>query len=149
MWCIASQAYLNVKLNQPPCHHWSWGLSNKIFHKGARKHWLKVSFFFFFFFIAAHVKPSQPSFYVVHAPYPLSNGLNSHLKHWFQPNIYQNLHSKKVGPFWVIKCLGESAYLLELPSKLRFNPIFNLEDLFAYCGHQDNMSEDIDIQLPH
>ncbi|RVX19456.1 LINE-1 retrotransposable element ORF2 protein [Vitis vinifera] len=47
----------------------------------------------------------------------------------FHPSTYQKLQAKKIGLLWVLKQLGENAYLLELPSKLHFNPIFNVEDL--------------------
>ena len=47
----------------------------------------------------------------------------------FHPSTYQKLQAKKIGLLWVLKQLGENAYLLELPSKLHFNPMFNVEDL--------------------
>lgn len=48
----------------------------------------------------------------------------------------------------MIKCLAENDYLLKLPLELCFCLIFNVEDLFGHHGHQDKVSEDIDIQLP-
>lgn len=44
-----------------------------------------------------------------------------------------------------IKHLGENAHLLEATASLL---IFNIEDLSAYHGDQDNISVDTDIELP-
>ena len=44
--------------------------------------------------------------------------------------------------------LVENAYLLELPSNLHFSPIFNVEDLYIYHGHHNDVSEELDLQLP-
>ncbi|RVX13707.1 Glutathione S-transferase L2, chloroplastic [Vitis vinifera] len=43
---------------------------------------------------------------------------------------------------------SENAYLLELPSNLHFSPIFNVEDLHIYHGHHNDVSEELDLQLP-
>ena len=64
------------------------------------------------------------------------------------PSTYQKLQAKKMGPFRVLKWLGENAYLLELPLDLHFSPIFNVEDLCIYHGHHNNVSEELDFQLP-
>ena len=53
-----------------------------------------------------------------------------------------------MGPFQVLKRLGENAYLLELPLNLHFNQIFNVEDLYIYHGHHNDVSEELDLQLP-
>ena len=66
----------------------------------------------------------------------------------FHPSTYQKLQAKKAGPFRVLKQLGENAYLLELPSNLHFSPIFNVEDLHIYHGHHNDVSEELDLQLP-
>ncbi|RVW76445.1 Transposon Tf2-12 polyprotein [Vitis vinifera] len=66
----------------------------------------------------------------------------------FHPSTYQKLQAKKAGPFRVLKQLGENAYLLELPSNLHFSPIFNVEDLYIYHGHHNDVSEELDLQLP-
>ncbi|RVW78808.1 Transposon Ty3-I Gag-Pol polyprotein [Vitis vinifera] len=66
----------------------------------------------------------------------------------FHPSTYQKLQAKKAGPFRVLKRLGENAYLLELPSNLHFSPIFNVEDLHIYHGHHNDISEQLDLQLP-
>ncbi|RVW36518.1 Transposon Ty3-I Gag-Pol polyprotein [Vitis vinifera] len=66
----------------------------------------------------------------------------------FHPSTYQKLQAKKAGPFRVLKRLGENAYLLELPSNLHFSPIFNVEDLHIYHGHHNDVSEELDLQLP-
>ncbi|RVW96613.1 Transposon Ty3-G Gag-Pol polyprotein [Vitis vinifera] len=66
----------------------------------------------------------------------------------FHPSTYQKLQAKKAGLFRVLKRLGENAYLLELPSNLHFSPIFNVEDLHIYHGHHNDVSEELDLQLP-
>ena len=66
----------------------------------------------------------------------------------FHPSTYQKLQAKKAGPFRVLKRLGENAYLLEFPSNLHFSPIFNVEDLYIYHGHHNDVSEELDLQLP-
>ena len=66
----------------------------------------------------------------------------------FHPSTYQKLQAKKMGPFRVLKWLGENAYLLELPLDLHFSPIFNVEDLPIYHRHHNNVSEELDFQLP-
>ena len=53
-----------------------------------------------------------------------------------------------MGPFRVLKQLGEKAYLLELPSDLHFSPIFIVKDLCIYHGHHNDVSEELDLQLP-
>ena len=67
----------------------------------------------------------------------------------FHSSTYLKLQAKKTGPFWVLKRLGENAYLLELPLDLYFSPIFNVEDLYIYNGHHNDVSEELDLQLPH
>ena len=66
----------------------------------------------------------------------------------FHSSTYQKLQAKKMVPFLVLKWLGENAYSLKLPSKLHFSPIFNMEDQFVYHGHQNEASEELDLQLP-
>ena len=67
----------------------------------------------------------------------------------FHPSTYLKLQAKETGPFRVLKRLGENAYLLELPLDLYFSPIFNVEDLYIYNGHHNDVSEELDLQLPH
>ena len=52
-----------------------------------------------------------------------------------------------MGPFQVLKRLGENAYLLELPLNLHFSQIFNVEDLYIYHGYHNDVSEELDLQL--
>ena len=66
----------------------------------------------------------------------------------FHPDTYQKLQAKKMGLFWVLKRLGENAYLLELTSDLHFSPISNVEDFFIYHGHHNDVSEELDLQSP-
>ena len=67
----------------------------------------------------------------------------------FPSSTYQKLQPNRMGPFRVLKRLGENAYLLKLPLELHFSPIFNMEDLYAYHGHQNEASAELDPQLPH
>ena len=39
--------------------------------------------------------------------------------------------------------------MLKLPSDLHFSTIFNVQDLYAYHGHQNEASAELDPQLPH
>ena len=66
----------------------------------------------------------------------------------FHSSTYQKLQAKKTSPFRVLKWLDENAYLLELPSDLHFSPIFNVEDLYIYHDHHNDVSEELDLQLP-
>ena len=66
----------------------------------------------------------------------------------FHPSTYQMLEAKKMGPFQVLKRLGENAYLLKFLSNLHFSLIFNVEDLYIYHGHHNDVSEELDLQLP-
>ena len=66
----------------------------------------------------------------------------------FHLSTYQKLQAKKGCPFRVLKQLGENAYLLQLPSYLHFIPIFNVEDLYIYHGYHNDVSEELDLQLP-
>ncbi|XP_038704723.1 uncharacterized protein LOC120000670 [Tripterygium wilfordii] len=54
----------------------------------------------------------------------------------FPPGTIHKLHSRRAGPFAVLKRLGANAYLIDLPSEFRFSPIFNVADLTA-C-HEDS-----------
>ena len=65
----------------------------------------------------------------------------------FHSSTYQKLQAKKMGPFRVLKWLGENAYLLEFPLELHCSLIFNVGDLFIYRGHQNEVSEELDLQL--
>ncbi|XP_035539653.1 uncharacterized protein LOC118344024 [Juglans regia] len=53
----------------------------------------------------------------------------------FPRHTYHKLHSKKVGPFKILKKLGPNAYVLELPTDLQISPIVNVEDLQLCEGH--------------
>lgn len=54
----------------------------------------------------------------------------------FPKGSIHKLHPRKAGPFKVLKRLGPHAYLLELPANVSYNPIFNVEDLTLYPGHE-------------
>ncbi|RVW14689.1 Transposon Ty3-I Gag-Pol polyprotein [Vitis vinifera] len=89
------------------------------------------------------LKPKQPVDLI-----PLPTSVRTNQDERFHLSTYQKLQAKKMGPFRVLKWLGENAYLLELPSDLHFSPIFNVEDLFISHGHHNNVSEELDHQLP-
>ena len=62
-------------------------------------------------------------------------------KHISKASSYEN------GSISGTKWLGENAYLLEFPLELHFSLIFNVGDLFIYRGHQNEVSEELDLQL--
>lgn len=50
----------------------------------------------------------------------------------FPKNTLKKLHARAIGPFRILKRLGSNTYLLDLPSNLTINPVFNMVDLFPY-----------------
>lgn len=54
----------------------------------------------------------------------------------FPKGAYHKLHSRNTAPFKVLKHLGPKAYFLVLPPEIQINPIFYIEDLSTYHGHQ-------------
>ena len=56
----------------------------------------------------------------------------------FPKGGYQKLHSRKAGPYKVLKRLGNNAYLLELPKELNISPIFNVEDPNKHYGTDED-----------
>ncbi|KAL6316891.1 hypothetical protein AAG906_023546 [Vitis piasezkii] len=51
--------------------------------------------------------------------------------------------SQEGHPVAFFKCL-----FVRAPSNLHFSPIFNVEDLHIYHGHHNDVSEELDLQLP-
>ncbi|KAK0576263.1 hypothetical protein LWI29_014633 [Acer saccharum] len=47
---------------------------------------------------------------------------------------FTKLHARRASPFPILKKLGPNAYLVDLPGKYTFSHIFNVEDLTAYKG---------------
>ena len=65
------------------------------------------------------------------------------------PGTNKKLHPRNFGPFKILKKIGPSAYVSDLPPDLGLNATFNVEDLTLYKGHdQDSPSEEHEIQLP-
>lgn len=57
----------------------------------------------------------------------------------FPRGTLTKLQSRKVSLFKVLQKLGNNAFLLEQPLINQFNPIFNIEDLIAYEGHDHSL----------
>lgn len=67
----------------------------------------------------------------------------------FPQGSLTKLHSKRAGPFRVLKKLGANTYFLELPSDIHFSPIFNVEDLTYYDSHdEEDCVKDVAAILP-
>ena len=49
-------------------------------------------------------------------------------------NNVQKLHVRTIGTNPILRRLGSNAYLIELPSNMSINSIFNMVDLFSYRG---------------
>jgi hypothetical protein len=60
----------------------------------------------------------------------------------FSKGSIHKLHPRRAGPFKVLKHLGPNAYLLDLPTGVSYNPIFNMEDLTLYPGHKADQLPD-------
>lgn len=64
----------------------------------------------------------------------------------FPLHTYQKLHSKKVGPFKILKKLGTNGYVLVLPDDQQISPIVNIEDLQLYEGH--HVDDEVPVAIP-
>jgi hypothetical protein len=66
----------------------------------------------------------------------------------FSKGSLHKLHSRRAGPFKVLKRLGDNAYLIDLPSNLTFSPIFNIADLTPFHGPVDGATPTPPVSLP-
>ena len=49
----------------------------------------------------------------------------------------RKLLPRSTGPYRVVRRVGSNAYVLDLPSDLGINPVFNVEDLVPYREHEE------------
>ena len=61
-------------------------------------------------------------------------------KERFPTGSYNKLRQRKLGPCRIIKKLGPNACQVELPQGFSSNPVFNISDLYAYYGDENNES---------
>ena len=53
---------------------------------------------------------------------------------------YNKLKEKKIGPCWILKKINDNAYKIELPPDVHTHPTFNVRDLSAYHGEEEDNS---------
>ncbi|GFZ18447.1 hypothetical protein Acr_27g0001860 [Actinidia rufa] len=61
-------------------------------------------------------------------------------KERFPTGSYNKLRQRKLGPCRIIKKLGPNACQVELPQGFSINLVFNISDLYAYYGDENNES---------
>nr|XP_048332725.1 uncharacterized protein LOC125423159 [Ziziphus jujuba var. spinosa] len=67
---------------------------------------------------------------------PLKDSTNAKVDS-FAEYTYGKLMPKKLGPFQIIKKLGDNAYIINLPSELKISSTFNVADLCPYYPPDD------------
>ena len=55
-------------------------------------------------------------------------------KERFLSNSYSKLSKRKIGPYKIIKKIGENAYVVDLPKYMGIDSTFNILDLYLYIG---------------
>eukprot|EP00268_Persea_americana_P065959 TRINITY_DN8890_c0_g2_i3.p1 TRINITY_DN8890_c0_g2~~TRINITY_DN8890_c0_g2_i3.p1 ORF type:complete len:373 (-),score=59.96 TRINITY_DN8890_c0_g2_i3:911-2029(-) len=53
---------------------------------------------------------------------------------------YNKLKEKKIGPCWILKKINDNAYKIERPPDVHTHPTFNVRDLSAYHGEEEDNS---------
>ena len=53
-------------------------------------------------------------------------------KNRFPIGTYNKLKDRQLGPFCILKKVGENAYKIELPPNMHIHPVFNVADLKQY-----------------
>lgn len=53
----------------------------------------------------------------------------------YPPGVAGKLHERSSGPYKVLNKIRPNVYVLDIPTNLRINSTFNVEDLVPYHGH--------------
>ena len=55
-------------------------------------------------------------------------------KEGFPTSSYLKLSKRKMGPYKIIKKIGENTYVVDLPKHIGLDSTFNILDLYSYTG---------------
>lgn len=59
----------------------------------------------------------------------------------YPKGVNKKFHSRRVGPFKILKKLSSNASVLELLEDTEINNVLNIEDLASCLGHLDDLTE--------